>query len=72
MSLSFVVQLYLFRLFYSPNAYMCGPFFTTFRFVKGRRPGQGTGFEIDESDLSAMENCYGMVVASAIFGIILL
>jgi Protein of unknown function (DUF616) len=40
--------------------------------VKGRRPGQGTGFEIDESDLSAMENCYGIVVASAIFGIIFL
>ncbi|KAF3335085.1 hypothetical protein FCM35_KLT21689 [Carex littledalei] len=37
-------------------------------FVKGRRPGQGTGFDIDESDLSAMENCFGVVVASAIFG----
>lgn len=47
-------------------------FFTPFRFVKGRRPGQGTGFDIDESDLSAMENCFGVVVASAIFGNILL
>lgn len=40
--------------------------------MKGRRPGQGTGFDIDESDLSAMENCFGVVVASAIFGNILL
>ncbi|KAJ4749679.1 transmembrane protein (DUF616) [Rhynchospora pubera] len=37
-------------------------------FVKGRKPGLGTGFDIDESDLSAMESCSGIVVASAIFG----
>ncbi|OMO65148.1 hypothetical protein COLO4_31465 [Corchorus olitorius] len=37
-------------------------------FVKGSKPGHGTGFDIDESDLLEMETCHGVVVASAIFG----
>ncbi|TYI09671.1 hypothetical protein ES332_A09G089600v1 [Gossypium tomentosum] len=37
-------------------------------FVKGRKPGRGTGFDIDDSDLLEMEQCNGVVVASAIFG----
>ncbi|CAH9141689.1 unnamed protein product [Cuscuta epithymum] len=37
-------------------------------FVKGTRPGHGTGFNIDDSDLDEMETCQGVVVASAIFG----
>ncbi|KAJ3670994.1 hypothetical protein LUZ60_008420 [Juncus effusus] len=37
-------------------------------FVRGKRPGQNTGFDIDESDLFEMEQCNGVVVASAIFG----
>lgn len=38
------------------------------RFVKGKKPGQGTGFDIDDADLLEMEQCHGIVVASAIFG----
>ncbi|XP_073007037.1 probable hexosyltransferase MUCI70 [Typha latifolia] len=37
-------------------------------FVKGKKPGQGTGFDIDDADLLEMEQCHGIVVASAIFG----
>ncbi|MBA0623306.1 hypothetical protein Godav_008777 [Gossypium davidsonii] len=37
-------------------------------FVKGTKPGHGTGFDIDNSDLLEMEQCHGVVVASAIFG----
>ncbi|KAK4797900.1 hypothetical protein SAY86_030226 [Trapa natans] len=37
-------------------------------FVKGSRPGLGTGFDIDDSDLLEMEQCNGIIVASAIFG----
>ncbi|XP_059301455.1 probable hexosyltransferase MUCI70 [Lycium ferocissimum] len=37
-------------------------------FVRGIRPGHQTGFDIDDSDLHAMESCRGVVVASAIFG----
>lgn len=32
------------------------------------KPGRQTGFDIDDSDLLEMENCRGVVVASAIFG----
>ncbi|KAK9706704.1 hypothetical protein RND81_07G145900 [Saponaria officinalis] len=37
-------------------------------FVKGPRPGHGTGFDIDDADFNEMEKCNGIVVASAIFG----
>ncbi|XVF40486.1 hypothetical protein PTKIN_Ptkin01aG0117500 [Pterospermum kingtungense] len=37
-------------------------------FVKGSKPGHGTGFDIDDNDLLEMEQCHGVVVASAIFG----
>ncbi|XVE88056.1 hypothetical protein DITRI_Ditri19aG0037700 [Diplodiscus trichospermus] len=37
-------------------------------FVKGSKPGRGTGFDIDDNDLLEMERCHGVVVASAIFG----
>ncbi|KMT04237.1 hypothetical protein BVRB_8g183130 [Beta vulgaris subsp. vulgaris] len=37
-------------------------------FVKGQKPGRGTGFDIDDADLADMEQCNGIVVASAIFG----
>ncbi|KAH6795417.1 hypothetical protein C2S51_036403 [Perilla frutescens var. frutescens] len=37
-------------------------------FVRGVKPGHQTGFDIDDSDLLEMENCRGVVVASAIFG----
>ncbi|XP_057538427.1 probable hexosyltransferase MUCI70 [Amaranthus tricolor] len=37
-------------------------------FVKGQKPGRGTGFDIDDADLAEMEQCKGLVVASAIFG----
>ncbi|XP_073312800.1 probable hexosyltransferase MUCI70 [Primulina huaijiensis] len=37
-------------------------------FVKGAKPGQHTGYDIDDSDLLEMETCQGIVVASAIFG----
>lgn len=39
------------------------------RFVRGTKPGYGAGFDIDDSDLLEMEQCHGVVVASAIFGI---
>ncbi|XP_057544244.1 probable hexosyltransferase MUCI70 [Amaranthus tricolor] len=37
-------------------------------FVKGQKPGRRTGFDIDDADLTEMERCNGIVVASAIFG----
>ncbi|KAF5729084.1 F3H9.11 protein isoform 1 [Tripterygium wilfordii] len=37
-------------------------------FVKGIKPGHQTGFDMDDSDLLEMEQCRGVVVASAIFG----
>lgn len=37
-------------------------------FVRGMKPGVGTGFDIDENDLADMDKCTGIVVASAIFG----
>ncbi|XP_073159383.1 probable hexosyltransferase MUCI70 [Henckelia pumila] len=37
-------------------------------FVRGAKPGQHTGYDIDDSDLHEMETCQGIVVASAIFG----
>jgi hypothetical protein len=37
-------------------------------FVRGKKPGQGTGFDINDDDLLEMEKCRGLVVASAIFG----
>nr|XP_043624391.1 probable hexosyltransferase MUCI70 [Erigeron canadensis] len=37
-------------------------------FVRGDKPGRNTGFDIDDSDLFEMEECRGVVVASAIFG----
>ncbi|XP_047950797.1 probable hexosyltransferase MUCI70 [Salvia hispanica] len=37
-------------------------------FVRGVKLGRGTGFDVDDSDLLEMENCRGVVVASAIFG----
>lgn len=37
-------------------------------FVGGKRPGHGTGFDIDDDDLLEMDKCHGIVVASAIFG----
>lgn len=37
-------------------------------FVRGKRPGQGSGFDINDNDLLEMEQCRELVVASAIFG----
>uniref|UniRef100_A0A7C9AP82 TOD1/MUCI70 glycosyltransferase-like domain-containing protein n=1 Tax=Opuntia streptacantha TaxID=393608 RepID=A0A7C9AP82_OPUST len=37
-------------------------------FVKSPKPGRGTGFDIDDADFADMEQCNGVVVASAIFG----
>ncbi|KAK7246505.1 hypothetical protein RIF29_41374 [Crotalaria pallida] len=37
-------------------------------FVRGPKAGRNTGFDLDEEDLDAMEQCRGIVVASAIFG----
>ncbi|PWZ10997.1 hypothetical protein Zm00014a_026208 [Zea mays] len=37
-------------------------------FVRGKKPGQGTGFDIKDDDLLEMEQCHDLVVASAIFG----
>ncbi|KAL6618937.1 hypothetical protein ACP70R_034076 [Stipagrostis hirtigluma subsp. patula] len=37
-------------------------------FVRGKIPGLSTGFDIDEADLSEMQQCQRTVVASAIFG----
>ncbi|QCD76762.1 uncharacterized protein LOC114186860 [Vigna unguiculata] len=37
-------------------------------FVRGAKPGRNTGFDMDEDDLLVMEQCHGIVVASAIFG----
>lgn len=38
------------------------------RFVRGIKPGRNTGFDLDDSDLLEMDQCQGVVVASAIFG----
>ncbi|KAB2637361.1 hypothetical protein D8674_027895 [Pyrus ussuriensis x Pyrus communis] len=37
-------------------------------FVRGSKPGRTTGYDLDEVDLNDMEQCNGVVVASAIFG----
>ncbi|GAU42841.1 hypothetical protein TSUD_387340 [Trifolium subterraneum] len=37
-------------------------------FVRGIKPGRNTGFDMDEDDLLYMEQCRGIVVASAVFG----
>ncbi|XP_054804021.1 probable hexosyltransferase MUCI70 [Prosopis cineraria] len=37
-------------------------------FVRGTKPGRSTGFDIDDDDLFHMDQCQGVVVASAIFG----
>ncbi|GFS46357.1 strawberry notch protein [Actinidia rufa] len=37
-------------------------------FVRGIKPGHQTGYDIDDSDLLEMDQCDGVVVASAIFG----
>ncbi|KAE9597171.1 hypothetical protein Lalb_Chr16g0383781 [Lupinus albus] len=37
-------------------------------FVRGIKPGHNTGFDMDEADLLELEQCNGVVVASAIFG----
>ncbi|KAI3741162.1 hypothetical protein L1987_58829 [Smallanthus sonchifolius] len=37
-------------------------------FVRGDRPGRKSGFDINDSDLFQMDQCHGVVVASAIFG----
>ncbi|KAL9321208.1 hypothetical protein ACSQ67_013047 [Phaseolus vulgaris] len=37
-------------------------------FVRGTKPGRNTGFDMDEDDILEMEQCHGIVVASAIFG----
>ncbi|XP_062231968.1 probable hexosyltransferase MUCI70 isoform X1 [Phragmites australis] len=37
-------------------------------FVRGDKPGKGTGFDIKDDDLLEMEQCRELVVASAIFG----
>jgi hypothetical protein len=39
------------------------------RFVRGTKPGRNTGFDIDEDDLLEMDQCNGVVVASAVFGL---
>lgn len=40
------------------------------RFVKGSSPGRGSGFDIDEDDLSELNKYHDVIVASAIFGIL--
>ncbi|CAN6465288.1 unnamed protein product [Victoria cruziana] len=37
-------------------------------FVRGNKPGSNTGFDINGDDLLEMEQCDGIVVASAVFG----
>ncbi|XP_065619897.1 probable hexosyltransferase MUCI70 isoform X2 [Quercus suber] len=37
-------------------------------FVRGIKPGRNTGYDMDDADLLEMEQCHGVVVASAIFG----
>ncbi|XP_059439939.1 probable hexosyltransferase MUCI70 [Corylus avellana] len=37
-------------------------------FVRGIKPGRNTGYDMDDDDLLDMEQCNGVVVASAIFG----
>lgn len=45
--------------------------YAVIRFVGGIKPGRNTGFDINDDDLHDMEQCRGVVVASAIFGTIL-
>lgn len=42
------------------------------RFVKGRKPGHQTGFDIDEADLMELEQFHEVIVVSAIFGMVVL
>lgn len=47
------------------NLYRCISFN---RFVKGIKPGRQSGFDIDEADLTELEQPHEVIVASAIFG----
>ena len=38
------------------------------RFVKGSKPGDQSGFDIDQADLMELEQFHEVIVASAIFG----
>ncbi|KAF9617769.1 hypothetical protein IFM89_038531 [Coptis chinensis] len=44
------------------------PLLLHIRFVRGIKPGIQSGFDIDDVDLLEMEQCQGIVVATAIFG----
>lgn len=52
---------------HSPHRQLC--VCASIRFVRGTKPGRNTGFDIDEDDLLEMDQCNGVVVASAIFGL---
>lgn len=57
--------------FYFYVGFMCfGLCMLVHRFVGGIKPGRNTGFDINDGDLHDMEQCRGVVVASAIFGTI--
>lgn len=38
--------------------------------MRGDRPGRKSGYDIADSDLLLMDMCHGIVVSSAIFGIL--
>lgn len=51
-----------------PVLYFFWCIFFNIRFVKGNKPGRQTGFDIDEADLTELEQSHEVIVASAIFG----
>lgn len=67
--LCFFVQSIYKYFFFSDHMYIFSyGLLSYFRFVNSNRPGQLTGFDIDYAGLLEMEQCRGVVVASAIFG----
>lgn len=71
----FIIHVFLvpkmLNLFVVVNAYtlvFCSP--VLIRFVKGSKPGNQSGFDIDEADLLELEEFHEVIVASAIFGMV--
>lgn len=71
----FIIHVFLvpkmLNLFVVVNAYtlvFCSP--VLIRFVKGSKPGNQSGFDIDEADLVELEEFHEVIVASAIFGMV--
>lgn len=67
-SIPFSARIFLYVILLLEYLHKSDPSLCFLSFVKGQKPGRRTGFDIDDADLAEMEQCNGIVVASAIFG----